>query len=209
MEVPWFPGGLWVMDVPENPFGPFPAANQWPDEPEALVDWHVSADGSHAWYEKSTGASRLRFDAWVEGNSVFYRFRTRGVSGPYTRLDCICLKTISPLFSSQERMTQAAVVGGMPRMVSRMPVKGGGAPFAWHASELDADNACGLLRSFDGTAWVAFVGRPPNSVGGNGSIPCMHLYGRPKVDGEGGRIIFHVGPFDDLLPELKYSFDGA
>ena len=85
-----------------------------------------------------------------------------------------------------------------------MPMETSGPPLIWKASELGENNTCGLMRSYDGSAYMAFVGKPPCGVSGNGSIPCMHLSGRPEVDGEGGKIIFHIGSFEELKEELVY-----
>jgi hypothetical protein len=99
---------------------------------------------------------------------------------------------------------------GQFRMVHQMPCTATN-PFAWSAAELELDNCAGILRSYDGTAYVARVQRPPCRVGGNSSIPCMHLGNwneeitptPKKVDGEGGKIVFLVGSLDELKRELQ------
>ncbi|MCY2991155.1 MAG: hypothetical protein NTY19_25245 [Planctomycetota bacterium] len=63
---------------------------------------------------------------------------------------------------------------------------------------------------------MARVNRAPCRVGGNSSIPCLHmghwneeLTPTPKkVDGEGGKLVFLVGSLEALKKELTYpSFD--
>ncbi|MBS3764341.1 MAG: SUMF1/EgtB/PvdO family nonheme iron enzyme, partial [Planctomycetes bacterium] len=189
IEVPWFPESVWLFDVPEVDWGPFPGANSWPENPDAFIDWEISCDGRHVAYNRRKGMSNIAFEAWVEDNTVYYRFETENLSGEKVHLDSICFKTISPFFSSQERMTQAVVIDGSPALIKNMPVQKNGPPMVWSAAKVGAENTCGLLRSYDGTAWVAQVGKPPCGVHGNGSIPCMHLAGRPEVNGEGGKFI--------------------
>ena len=70
-------------------------------------------------------------------------------------LSSLCLKTISPFFCSQERMLQGVILDGQFRMVHQMPRATN--PFAWSASEIAPDNCAGILRSYDGTAYVARV----------------------------------------------------
>jgi hypothetical protein len=205
IHVPWLPGSVWAMDAPEGDWGPFLGANWWPEKKEAFVDWKVTDGGRRISYTRVIGDSRVVFEAWSEGHTVFYRYRLKNVVGARVALDSLCLKTISPFFSSQERMTQGVVVDGKLRMVSSMPVVGTWAPFGWHAVEQDkVNNTCGILRSYDRSAFVANVGKPHCTVAGNGSIPCMHLGNRLAVDGEGGKIVFFVGAFEDLKPELRY-----
>jgi len=205
INVPWFPGSVWMMDAPEGDWGPFLGANAWPADKGGFIDWDVSPDGCRAGYDRRHGSSRVRFEAWSEGFTVYYRYHLENLSGDHVKLGALCLKTISPFFSSQERTTQGVVVGGKLKMVSSMPLVGGGAPFWWHAAEQEKrNNNCGIIRSYDGTAYMANVGKPHCTVAGNGSIPCMHLADRPDVDGEGGKMVFFIGSFEDLKRELVY-----
>lgn len=209
IDVPWFPESVWLLDAPETDWAPFrTGANSWPDHPDAYIHWEVTSDGQRASYKLHKDDSRLRFDAWVRGPTVCYRFRTDRVTTVHG-LSSLCLKTISPFFCSQERMLQGVVHDGQFRFVHQMPCTATN-PFAWSAAELDADNCAGILRSYDGTAYVARVQHPPCRVGGNSSIPCMHLGNwneeitptPKKVDGEGGKIVFLVGSLDELKREL-------
>ena len=204
VDVPWFPHSVWLMDAPEGNWAPFLGANMWPANQEAFIKWDVTDNGARAGYTLEKGDSRLQFQAWVEGNSVYYRFETRNVDAARGGgLDSLCLKTISPFFSSQERMTQGVLVDGKLAMVNQMPSTSSN-PFAWSASEAAGGNNSGILRSYDGTAYVARVARAPCRPGGNSSIPCMHLSGGGKVDGEGGKIVFFIGAIDRLREQLRY-----
>ena len=215
VEVPWYPESVWLLDAPETNWPPFGSgANSWPDQPEGYVPWTVSPDGQRAAYELRKDGSRLRFEAWVQGHTVYYRFHTENVTTVHG-LASLCLKTISPFFCTQERMLQGVLVGGQLRMVHQMP-NAATNPFAWSASQIEPDNGGGILQSYDGTGYVARVNRPPCRVGGNSSIPCMHmghwneeLTPTPKkVDGEGGKLVFLVGSLEALKKELTYpSFD--
>ncbi len=88
-----------------------------------------------------------------QGNSVLYRFHLENLDGGKNSpsLASICMRTISPFFSSQERMTQAVVIGGRLKHISQMPLKGAN-PFGWKASETEKDNNSGILCSFDGSS---------------------------------------------------------
>jgi len=202
IHVPWFPQSLWMMDVPETGWAPFAGANDWPGKKEAFLRWNVSPDKQHAGYVLEKGDARLEFQAWVEGHTVYYRFHARNIS-PRANLAGICFRTISPMFSSQERMTQGIVAGGKLRMVSQMPVRGS-SPFGWQAAEAPPGNNHGILRSFDGSAYIAAVATGACSIGGNSSNPCLHMSGpsRGKVDGNGGKFVFFIGSLEDLTKQL-------
>lgn len=202
INVPWFPASVWLMDVPEANWGPFLGANAWPEQ-TGFITWRVSKDGQHASYAMQKGEQRLRFDAWVIGYTVLFQFQSSALTG--TSLNSLCLKTISPFFSSQERITQGVVVNGQLRMVSQMPLGAAStAPFSWSASETGPDTTGGIIRSYDGTAFMAYVGKGPATVGGNGSIPCMHLGNGLNADGGGGKLIFFIGTFDALKQQMDY-----
>jgi len=203
------------LDCPETDWKPFGSgANSWPDQPEGFISWTVSPDGRRAGYDLRKDQSRLRFEAWVEGHSVYFRFHTQNVA-TFHGLSSLCLKTISPFFCTQERLLQGVVLDGRLGMVHQMPSATTN-PFFWVASDYAPDNCSGILRSYDGTAYMARVARPPCRPGGNSSIPCMHMgewAGElpkvpQKVDGEGGKIVFLIGSLDELKRELQYpKFD--
>ncbi|MDP6439163.1 MAG: SUMF1/EgtB/PvdO family nonheme iron enzyme [Candidatus Brocadiia bacterium] len=205
MRVPWFPESVWLMDAPEGTWGPFPGAGHWPVDPKTSIKWDVSRDGMRAGYTRREGESAVRFEAWVDGFTVYYRFRVRNLASEALSLDSVCFKNFSPFFSSQERMSQGAVVGGRLKMVKNMPASKAQVPFSWGVEELEDGNGSAILRSYDGTAFVATVGKPPCVVWGNSALsPCCHLHGRPDVDGEGGKVVFFIGSFADLKHELEY-----
>ncbi|MFZ4396514.1 MAG: formylglycine-generating enzyme family protein [Kiritimatiellia bacterium] len=210
MHVPWFPESIWLIDLPEATVGPFVGANHWP-EPGSTVTWSVTPDGQRASYVREKGSQRVALEAWVESNSVRFAFNCRNVS--VTVYD-VCMKTISPFFSSQERMAQGVVRDGQWLRVADMPVgfkpwrrdrvrMEDRTPFFW---AVDASVPMGnhaILRSFDGTAYVARVGAVPCQPWGNSSIPCMHLAPEQTRTEQGGRVIFFVGPLEELIRELQ------
>jgi len=210
IRVPWFPESVWVIDLPEATIGPFIGANRWP-EPGSQVQWNVAPDGQHASYVREKGPQRVALDAWVEGNTVRFQFDCRQVS--ITMYD-VCMKTLSPFFSSQERMTQGVVrdseflrvadmpVGFHPWHKERLTAKSR-TPFFWAVDQAVSPGHHGILRSYDGSAFVARVGPEPCYVWGNSSIPCLHL---PPIKNErehAGRVIFFVGPLEDLEKQME------
>ena len=78
MRVPWLPESVWLLDVPETRFGPFPGANSWPAEGTS-VNWQIAPDGQRAAYVREKGDQRFAFEARVEGNSVRFAFDTRNI----------------------------------------------------------------------------------------------------------------------------------
>ena len=86
-----------------------------------------------------------------------------------------------------------------------LPASTAPTPFHWAAEDQEDDNCSVVLRSYDGRAFVATVGKPPCVLWGNSALsPCCHLHGRPDVDGEGGKVVFFIGSFADLKRELEY-----
>jgi hypothetical protein len=214
MRVPWFPESVWLIDVPEIKIGSFPGANMWP-EPGTTVQWEIAPDGQRAAYVREKGRQRIAFEARVEGHSVSFAFVTRQIGDAGNILQHVCLKTISPFFSSQERMTQGIVHDGKFWRVAGMPVgfrPGWRAkldveerlPFHWSVDRATPLVNHAVLRSYDGTAFVARVGPGLCQAWGNSSIPCTHLI---PVEGEPvltGRVIFFIGPLKELALELEW-----
>jgi hypothetical protein len=72
--------------------------------------------------------------------------------------------------------------------------KGWGGPFFWTLSDkLPAMNHV-ALRSYDGSAFVARVGKTKGRVWGNSSIPCTHL----NESGAEGKAVFFIGTAAEL-----------
>jgi formylglycine-generating enzyme required for sulfatase activity len=213
VRVPWFPDSVWLLDVPECVYGPFVGANRWP-EPGTTVRWDVAPDGQRAAYVREQGGARLAFEARVRSNVVEFAFATTDLSGTHSLLSSVCMKTISPFFSSQERMTQGVVRDGAFLRVADMapPARvttnrfGRAAawpPFRWEVTDADPPVNHAILRSYDGSAFVARVGADACHVWGNSSIPCTHLVPIRPPRTHAGRVIFLVGPLEDLLPALE------
>ena len=213
VRVPWFPGSVWLIDVPECTYGPFIGANRWP-EPGTAVSWDVALDGQRAAYVREQDGRRMAFEARVDGNSVRFMFAARNPGEAAGVLSSVCMKTISPFFSSQERMTQGIVRDGRFLRVADMPAGGRSIsngvlrvedrkPFLWGVDMTAPTGNHAVLRSYDGTAFVARVGPGPCSVWGNSSIPCTHLMPAKPSPAPSGRVIFLIGPLEDLAKELE------
>jgi formylglycine-generating enzyme required for sulfatase activity len=213
MRVPWFPESVWLIDVPETKFGPWPGANMWP-EPGTEVDWQVTADGQRASYVRERGRQRLAFEAWVDGNSVAFRFDTRNIEHDDRILSHVCMKTISPFFSSQERIAQGVLYRG--KFVRVTDHKAGfrpnwrgdvrvedRQPYHWSVDSAVPPGNHALLRSYDGTAFVARIGSGRCGVWGNSSIPCTHLVPMDQNHPQAGRVVFFIGELDVLADQLR------
>ena len=74
--------------------------------------------------------------------------------------------------------------------------------FFWAVDEDVPMSNHAILRSYDGTAFVARVGSVPCQAWGNSSIPCMHLAPVQTQPEQGGRVIFFVGSLEELAKEL-------
>jgi len=213
VRVPWFPESVWTLDVPETSYGRFPGANSWVSgNPDATVDWVVTADGQRASYVRELGEQRIACAAWVtNGNTVVFRLDARNIEDADGMIRHVCMKTISPFFSSQEQMSQGIILNDAFMRVADRPQ--GFRPgdrrfledgerdlqtFFWSVhNSLPAVNH-GVLRSYDGTAFVARVGPGRCRVWGNSSIPCMHLVGVGRPQRKEGKVVFFIGEAAEL-----------
>ena len=210
IHVPWLPQSVWLLDCPETQFGPFGGANQWPFDDEALwrIDWKVQDGGRRISYDRRKDGKELRFEAWADGPAVEYRLGGRGL-GPLD-LASFCFKTFSPFFSSQERLTQNRIdTAGRCVRCRDLPVSAESqASLGWSVGD-DLRPGAVVYRSFDGPAWMAFVGPPGVSGSGNGWPPCTHLRGPGRIvaDGAtgGGRVVFGMGPLAEAGELLDYA----
>ncbi len=214
IRVPWFPESVWMFDLPEKPFGPFPGANSWPGDPNSFIQWQVSEDGQRAGYAREEGDQRMAVEVWVDGHTVEFRFDTRTIAGDADLIRHVCMKTISPFFSSQERMTQGIVRDGRFLRVADMPVgyrpnddgvdrSNARQPFYWAVDHSAPTANHAALRSYDGTAFVARINPGPCRVWGNSSIPCTHLVPSESNSRHSGKVLFFVGTPADLEAEIQ------
>ena len=206
IHVPWFPESLWVIDSPEADWGPFGGANAWPFKDEAVwkVDWKVEDDGRRISYLRQQGDKKVKFEAWVDGPAVEYKISGENMGG--VNLASFCHKTFSPFFGSQERMTQNRLDGDALIRCCDLPISGGWpASFGWTLGD-KLPRGAAIYKSYDGSAFVMFVGEEGVSAGGNGWVPCTHLrpHGKPTKTSGGARIVFHVGTLDEAKKYLTY-----
>jgi hypothetical protein len=203
--VPWFPEGLWVVDIPEGHWGPFPGANDWPWQPESVwqTPWQRSPDGTRLQYERRQGDQSLRVTVTAEADLVRCRIKPENL-GPID-LASICVKTLSPFFSSQERLTQHRVKGTRLVGAGELPLApGNAASLGWTVGG-DLRPGAVVTRSFDGSAYVIYEGYEGCESWGNGWPHCTHLRG-PAMIHDGPcevRLHFVVGSLEDALATLS------
>jgi len=219
VRVPWFPESVWLLDVPETRYESFVGANRWPEE-GTEVRWNVAPDGQRAGYVREQGGRRLAFDARVEGDCVRFSFSARNIPDIDRIIQSVCMKTISPFFSSQERVTQGIVYGRDFFRVADMPVTGRShldektgmivesrQPYFWTLDHFLPPVNHVVLRSYGGEAFVARADTGPCRAWGNGSIPCAHLVQVGRQTRQTGRVIFLVGSQEELAAELAGAED--
>jgi hypothetical protein len=192
--VPWFPESVWVLDCPESDWEEFGGANAWPNRPQEdwHVPWEVAEGGTRISYRRSSVDKAVFFEAWVDGDTVRYRFELDGLAP--VRAGSFCLKTFSPFFSSQERRTQARIEGKRVTLCCSLPI----APdvpvsFAWSLGELVPPARVAYV-AWDGRARVLFP-EAPCTASGNLWPPCTHIapVGSGLHDGAGtGNFSFRV-----------------
>lgn len=181
--VPWLPESMWVLDCPESDWDVFGGANAWPSRPveEYKVPWKVENDGGKISYERVAGNKRVYFEAWVDADTVRYRFEITGI--PPVTTGSFCLKTLSPFFSSQERRTQALLTPVDPERCSDMPIDPTSAvSLAWIIGPTEPPVRAAFI-SHDGRAKVLFPAIPC-IASGNGWPHCVHIF---PVDESGNR----------------------
>ena len=205
IKVPWFPESVWVVDIPEGRWGPFPGANDWPTQPEDVwkTDWKPNKESTRIEYTRTHGKGKLAVSVTAENDEVRMRVAASGI-GPIG-LDTICVKTFSPFFSSQERLTQNRVEGDRLVRACDMALSPEiAASFGWNVGE-ELSRGAVVMRSYDGSAFVVIVGAEGCASWGNGWPHCTHLRGDAMAveDGEGEmRMIFAVGTLEELLKRL-------
>lgn len=204
VQVPWFPQSLWVLDCPEGRWEPFGGANDWPDGPRS--EWHISwgsDGGQRVSYQRSRDGKQVEFEIWAEGALVRYRMTVKGVKG---NLGSFCFKTLSPFFSSQERMTQYKWERGKLIPCSSLPISSSATVgFLWGLGDLKEGIV--VHRSYDRDAYVVVFGQPGCTAGGNSWPPCTHLGGEvQQVTSEAeGAILFFMGSEEDMRNAVRQT----
>ncbi len=212
IEVPWFPGGCWAVDLPESGWGGFPGANDWPRRrsPEGWrVAWQTSADGTRAEYHHSDGAKSLDVVVSAEGDTVTCAISPKGL-GPIN-LASICVKALNPFFCNQEVICQHCYKDGQLTAIASLPrAPGGSSAFAWHGYHAPSPGAS-LMRSLDGRGCFAVIGPMGWGGGGNGCYPCTHLHGQSAEQDTVVRLVFALAPpgGDLLTPPAWPSQEGT
>lgn len=171
--VPWFPESRWILDCPESDWDVFGGANAWPSRPAAeyTIPWVVEEDGARISYQRSNGEKKVTFTAWVEGDSVRYRFTVANM--PAVTPSSFCFKTLSPFFSSQERRTQVRLrPNGFTRCGSLPIPADNTVSFAWSLGEMTPPEQAAFI-SYDGAGQVIFPSGHFSATG-NGWVHCIH-----------------------------------
>ncbi len=174
LHVPWLPESVFALDCPEADWGVVAGANAWPARPEAewRVPWIVDDGGQSAHYEVRNNGQRMTFEAWVEGETVRFRWEVEGI--PPQPAGSFCFKTFSPFFSSQERMAQVKLEAGRITRCCEMPIHPDSTqPYFWSVGEVSETGRAGLL-SPDGRARLLFA-EGPYTASGNLWVPCTHV----------------------------------
>lgn len=202
IEVPWFPGGMWVLDVPEGDWGPFGGANAWPASAEShwRIPWERKS-GQRLHYRREEGGKVQEFDIWAEGPVVRYRIQVRGVTGS---LGNFCLKTLSPFFSSQERWTQCKWVGNRLVPSCALPLEPS-SPTAFRWSLGVVEDGMAVFRAHEGPGYVVLFGPPGVEIMGNGWPHCSHFsWGAAPITKEASSaMLFFVGTEAELRKQAR------
>jgi hypothetical protein len=201
--VPWFPGGCWVVDIPESGWGGLSGANDWPYKaPESWkVDWKTNADGSRIEYFNKKGDKSVKVVVTAEGDSV--ECGIHPVNLGRINLASICVKALNPFFCSQEVMCQHYVRGKQLVPVSSLPRQGDSAlQFAWRGNKPPSHGAS-LMRSLDGNGYFAVIGPQGCGGGGNGCYPCTHLNGQYSDGDANIKLIFQVCGEKEIIERLN------
>ena len=206
IEAPWFPGGMWVVDIPEGHWGPFGGANDWPyGDPDLWrTDWTASDDGRTVGYTRSQGDRALAVSAAARDDVVEFVVEPANI-GAIT-LKTVCFKTLHPCFSSQEKLTQHRIEGDRLVCCGDLPI------MPWMLNSLawslgDAlEHGAVVMKSLDGAGYCAIVG--PKGCGqkkGNGWPHCTHITG-DVVESESTlrlKMLFYVGDEAGLIARVR------
>jgi len=204
VHVPWFPRSVWVVDIPEGNWGPFGGANEWPSKARELweIDWEVMDSGRALRYRRTEGNRSLQVEVWSDGPAVRFRITPERIGT--INIGSICVKTFSPFFSSQERLTQCRPEDGKLVRCCDMPIDPWSGSSFWWSIGQKLPYGAGVFRSFDGTAYFAYAGPKGCDAGGNSWPPCIHLRGNPVMTDKPyeGRLLYLIGPQEALFEEL-------
>ena len=199
--IPWFPESVWVLDCPESRWDNFGGANDWPNNYISLwkVDWEK--DGNKVFYIREDKEKKLEFQIETEKNLVKYKVRVKKIKG---ELGSFCFKTLSPFFSSQERLTQNKIENGILINCSKLPIDdSANLSFLWSLGK--TKNGLCIYKAFLDDAYFVISGPDDCVIGGNLWPPCTHLRGEnSEIENEiEVKIMFFIGKFEDLKKEIK------
>jgi len=197
--VPYFPSSVWVLDTPESRWGPFPGANDWPFQNSSFWEVKWEKDGNVFYYNLSKDNKELRFEIMAEENLV--KYKVKGVEG---QLGSFCLKTLSPFFSNQERLTQCKFKNGKLISCIKMPIEdSANLSFLWSVGEIE--DGVVVYRCYDNDSFVVIFGPGGSSAGGNLWPPCTHIRGKDTkiTDEMESAILFFIGSVDKLKKEIR------
>jgi len=199
--VPWFPESVWVIDTPETRWENFGGANNWPGDDISLwkLNWEIDKD--KIYYKRVDGNREVEFEMESEGNLVNYKVKVKKIKG---YLGNFCLKTLSPFFSSQERLTQNRIENGKLINCSSLPIENSAnLSFLWSIGEVE--NGICIYKGYLNDSFVVIFGPEGCKVGGNLWPPCTHLSGEnTEIKNEiEAKILFFIGSFEQLKKEIK------
>jgi hypothetical protein len=174
VEVPWFPGGCWIIDIPETRWGSFPCSVDWPagDQAKWKVNWQ-ERDGKLGYhFENETSSLDVAFR--VDFDQVHAEITPRGLG--HIALNNICTKALNPFFCDQESLCFHVIRDHHLEPVAMLPRSPELAQsFYWTDSQGRA-SGMSLMRSIDGAGYFAVVGPAGCGGNGNGAYPCTHLH---------------------------------
>lgn len=205
IDVPWFPEGFWLVDVPEGHWGPFPGANDWPYKPRSVwrTNWKKSIEADYAEYRRDKDGKSLCVKVKADADMVTIRVEPGNIG--CIDLGIICIKTLNPFFSSQEKLTQCRIEGESLRPCFTLPVAADGVPSLGWSVGGELPYGAVVMEAHDKSGYCAIVGSPDCSASGNGWPHCTHLRGA-QMTGDGPmeiKMIFMLGSLRELIGRLR------
>jgi len=207
ITVPWFPEGMWVVDIPEGHWGPFAGANDWPHGKKSFwkAPWKVNSDNTSARYTRSNGDQKLSVSLSAEKDVVNMKVSPENLGT--INLGSICVKTLSPFFSSQERAVQYRISkdGKSLQSIRDLPLrKDTTASLGWSVGK-NLPYGAVVNKSFDGKSFYVMIGEKGCECWGNGWPHCVHLFGKKMDTCKEAviKLLFFMGSEQKMLERVR------